>query len=302
MMRALETQIGKVIYWLFQVLGRVPRDRAVAVGRCLGRLLFLVDTKHRHIAIENLSQSFANEKEPNEIASLARVVFENLGQILFEVGWALRVPEQDFTRHFRIRGLENLKGAYEKNQGVLILTAHMGNWELLTNVAAMTGYPLSIVVRPLDFRPLESFFRHFRTRFGATLIPTKNSMRMVLESLKERSMVALLMDQNVDWYDGVFVSFFGRPACTNRGLALLALKTGVPVVPVFLVRDGAGFTAEFGSDVPLIRTGDKAADVEANTQQYNDIIESFVRRYPDQWFWVHQRWKTKNRHQWPKGQ
>jgi KDO2-lipid IV(A) lauroyltransferase len=108
------------------------------------------------------------------------------------------------------------------------------------------------------------------------------------------------MDQNVDWYDGVFVDFFGHRACTNKGLARLALKTEAPVLPVFIVREGSLYRAEIGPEVPLIKTGDKTKDVEANTQQYNDVIEAFVRRYPDQWFWVHQRWKTRPYKPWPK--
>jgi KDO2-lipid IV(A) lauroyltransferase len=104
----------------------------------------------------------------------------------------------------------------------------------------------------------------------------------------------------LDWYEGVFVDFFGDRACTNKGLALLALKTEAPVIPVFLVREGLGFKAKFCREVPLIKTGNKTKDVEANTQQYNRIIEDFIRQYPDQWFWVHQRWKTKSFAPWPR--
>ena len=103
----------------------------------------------------------------------------------------------------------------------------------------------------------------------------------------------MLLDQNVDWYDGVFVDFFGRPACSNKGLALLALHTGAPVVPVFLVRDRLCFKAEFGPEMRLIQTGDETKDIEANTRHYTKAIESVIRRHPDQWFWVHQRWKTR---------
>jgi KDO2-lipid IV(A) lauroyltransferase len=262
--------------------------------------MMLLDKKHRTIVNKNLSWAFREERSYKEIRLLARQVFGNLGKLLFEIGWALRLEQRQFDRYFRIVGLSNLHTAFKKGKGVLALTAHVGNWELLTNVAAMTGYPLTIVVRPLDFGPLEAFFERFRSRFGAELIPTKYSMRMVLRSLQRRHMVAMLMDQNVDWYDGVFVDFFGRLACTNKGMALLALKTEAPVVPVFLVRDGLGFVAEFGPEVPLIKTGDKTKDIEQNTQQYNSVIESFICRYPDQWFWVHQRWKTRPYKPWPR--
>ena len=112
-------------------------------------------------------------------------------------------------------------------------------------------------------------------------------------------MVALLMDQNVDWYEGVFVDFMGHRACTNKGLAFLALKTEAPVIPVFLIREKKGFKAEFGPEIPTLKTGDKQKDIEANTREYNRVIENVIHRYPDQWFWIHQRWKTKPYQPWP---
>lgn len=288
-----------VIEKFLRVLGLLPRSWASRTGSSLGHMAILMDRKHRKIVYGNLSSAFGDTKTSAEIRLLARQVFENLGKLMFEIGWALRLERKQFERHFRLVGLSNLQAAFKKGKGVLALTAHVGNWELLTNIAAMTGYPLSIVVRPLDFGPLEAFFTAFRTRFGGNLIPTKYSMRAVLRSLKKRHMVAMLLDQNVDWYDGVFVHFFGRLACTNKGMALLAMKTEAPVVPVFLVRDKLGFRAEFGPEIPLVKTGDKTKDIEMNTQQYNDVIETFIRRYPDQWFWVHQRWKTRPYRPWP---
>jgi KDO2-lipid IV(A) lauroyltransferase len=290
-----------VIATLFGLLGLIPRNWASRLSDVIGHIMFLADKKHRKIALDNLSYAFADEKNPTEIRILGRQIFKNLVRVVFEIGWSLRLEIKDFDKHFRIEGLSNLRSAYEKDKGVLILTAHLGNWELLTIIAAMIGYPTSIVVRPLDFLPLERFFGKLRTRFGGRLIP-KDSMRTVLGSLKQRNIVGLLMDQNVDWYEGVFVDFLGRVCCTSKGLALLALKTKTPVVPLFLVRETWGFKAEVGQEVPLVKTGDMRKDIEANTQGYNRVIESFVRRYPDQWFWVHQRWKTRPYCPWPREQ
>ncbi len=295
----VQENVCSVITSLFRILGVIPRKWTLRLSGCLGHIMFLVDKRHRETALDNLNHALGHEMNLHEIRLIAKQVFKNLVQVLFEIGWSLRLDRKDFSKHFRIEGLEHLKAAYEKCRGVLILTAHLGNWELLAVIGAMTGYPSSIVVRPLDFGPLEQFFRKVRTRFGVKLIPKKSSMRAVLRSLKKRHMVGVLMDQNVDWYEGVFVDFFGRPACTNKGLALLAL-TGVPVVPLFLVRDTTGFKAEFCPEVPLVQTGDRTKDVEANSQQYNKVIESFVRRYPDQWFWVHRRWKTRPCQAWPR--
>ncbi|MCP4104662.1 MAG: lysophospholipid acyltransferase family protein [Desulfobacteraceae bacterium] len=285
---------------IFKLIGLIPRNFAKRLGNIIGHLWFLADRKHRNIAVDNLAQAFEHEKDAYEIRMMARQVFENIGQILFEICWSLHIDRKDFNKHFYIRGLSNYRDAYEKNRGVLVLTAHMGNWELLSIIAAMAGYPLNVVFRPLDFEPMNQFVMKLRTRFGAKLIPTAHSMRKILKALKQGEVITVLLDQNVDWYNGVFVDFFGRRACTNEGLALLALKTGAPVVPVFLVREGDRFMAEFCPEIPLIKTGDKTKDVEQNTQQYNRAIEAFVRQYPDQWFWVHQRWKTKSYHPWPR--
>jgi len=198
------------------------------VGRFLGRGSFLANKKHREIALNNLTLAYSNEKSPSEIRILAKKIFGNLGQIVFEIAWFWRLDRRDFHKHFRIDGLSHFTNALKKNKGVLLLTAHFGNWELMT------------------------------------------------------------VFSGVDWYEGVFVEFFGRLACTNKGLALLALRTEAPVVPIFLVREGAGFRVEIGQEVPLVKTGDKTKDIEAK------------RRYPDQWFWVHQRWKTRPYKPWPK--
>ena len=290
----------RVIKILFKLIGLIPRKLAFRLGNLMGQILFLADRKHRKIALNNLTRAFGHEKNPYEIKIVARRVFKNLGQIIFEIGRSLRLESKDFQKYFNIQGLSNYRNAYEKGRGVLLLTAHMGNWELLSIIMAMAGYPVSVLYRPLDFFLLDRLFAMIRGRFGAELIPSAQSMRKILRSLKHDKAVGMLMDQNVDWYEGVFVDFFGHRACTNKGMALLARRTEAPVIPVFLVREKSGFMAEFGSEIPLIKTEDIRKDVEANTQQYNRIIEDFIRRYPDQWFWVHQRWKTKPYCQWPR--
>jgi KDO2-lipid IV(A) lauroyltransferase len=290
----------KVIAGLLKALGLIPRKTAFKLGNFIGRILFLFDNKHRKIAIDNLTRAFGHEKNPYEIKALARSIFKNLSQILFEIGWSFRLNSKDFDRYFCIKGLSHYKTAREKHKGILFLTAHIGNWELQPIIGAMIDCPINIVYRPLDFLPLNNIFIKIRTRFGAKLIPSAHSMRKIISCFKQGRSVVILLDQNVDWYEGVFVDFFGHRACTNKGLALLALKTETPVVPIFLVREGSGFRVEFGPQIPLIKTGDKTRDVEATTQQYNRIIESVIRQYPDQWFWVHQRWKTKPYCQWPR--
>ncbi|MFC1488655.1 lysophospholipid acyltransferase family protein [Thermodesulfobacteriota bacterium] len=290
----------KIIETSLNLLGLIPKKWAVRSGNFIGQVLFLTAEKHREIALSNLTQAFGLEKSSYETRMLAKRVFQNLGQILFEIGWFLRLKPKDFHQYFHIRGLHNLKAAFEKGKGVLGLTAHVGNWELMPVLPVMTGYPANTLYRPLDFSPLNHFFIKSRSRFGMKMIPNTRSALSILRHLKKGQAVIMLMDQNVDWYEGVFVDFFGKRACTNKGMAFLALRTRTPVVPVFLVREGKGFVAEFGPEIPLMETGDLTKDVEETTRQFNKIIEDFIYRYPEQWFWVHQRWKTRPYSPWPR--
>ena len=299
-MRYSEKIAVGVFETLFKLLGFLPRTWTLGMADFLGGMLFCVDKKHRGIAMDNLTYAFGHQKQPEEIKKIARQVFINLVKVVFEIGWSLNSDERHLSKHFKIDGYHHIKKAYEKGKGVLVLTAHFGNWELLSVVGAMIKFPISIVVRPLDFKPLDHFIFNLRTRFGGKIIPKQRSIRTIIRSLDRGELVLLLMDQNVDWYEGVFVDFMGHRACTNKGLALLALKTGAPVVPVFMVREKSGFRAEFGPEIFTVKTGDKQKDIEINTREYNRVIENFIRRYPDQWFWVHHRWKTKPYQAWPR--
>ncbi len=291
----------RIIRVFFIILGLLPRKCASFLAKFIGRLWYAVDKKHREIALNNLACAFNGEKSPREIEKTARRTFKNLGMVLFEIAWAMRLEPAEFHRYFRVAGLVNVKRALKKRKGVLYLTSHSGNWELLSVAGYMAGLPVSIVYRPLDFEPLNRFFTEFRTRLGATIIPKSKAARKIFRALRRNETAAVLLDQSADWYDGVYVDFFNRVTCTNKGLALMALKSGAPVVPAFLAREGAGFYVEFGPALPLIKTGDLTKDLEANTQQYNRHIEAFIRRYPDQWFWVHNRWKKKPYCKWPQG-
>lgn len=299
MMRYPEKIIIGTFEHLLKLIGLFPRKWAVRFADLLGRMLFCVDKKHRDIAMDNLTYALGHEKQPEEIKKIARQVFINLVKVVFEVGWSLHLKESQFAEHFKIDGFHHMKSAYEKGKGVLALTAHFGNWELLTVIGEIIKFPINIVVRPLDFKPLDHFIFNLRTRFGGKIIPKERSIHTIIRSLHRGEIVVLLMDQNVDWYEGVFVDFMGHRACTSKGLALLALKTEVPVVPVFMVREKSGLRAEFGPEIVTVKTGDRQKDLETNTQEYNRVIENFIRRYPDQWFWVHQRWKTKPYQAWP---
>jgi KDO2-lipid IV(A) lauroyltransferase len=288
----------QAIRLLIGAVGILPRPWGLRAGAFLGRLVFALDRRHRDVAMDNLRNAYGAEMTPEAVRETARRVFENFGKVLFEVCWAWRLDDRKLLRHFRVYGLDHMRRACRRNRGVLALTGHFGNWELLSTVVAWLDRPISIVYRPLDFTPLSRFIEAFRRRFGAELIHRRKAIRRILAVLGEGGIVAVLLDQSVDWYEGVFVDFFGRRACTNQAMARLALKTGAPVIPVFLIRNDDGFAATFLPEIPLIRTGDPIKDVEMNTENYNRAIESVIRSHPEQWFWVHRRWKIRPYETW----
>lgn len=282
-----------IINCLFHLVGMVPRKYHFPLAKLMGNFLYRADAKHRRIVMHNLTQAFGSTLTENDIRMLAMAVFVHVTRVLLEIGWYTRLQREELKQVFTIEGIEHYQNALAKNKGVFALTAHLGNWELLPVATALGLHNAGFVYRPLDARPLDRFFSMQRTRFGAAMIPSARAMRKILRFIENKGTMFLLMDQNVDWYEGVFVDFFGSRACTNKGLALMALKTEAPVLPVFMVRERQGFKLIFGREVPLINTGDRTRDVEENTRQYNKTIEDFICRYPDQWFWVHQRWKTR---------
>ncbi len=295
-----EDIVYHLIRGVFRAMGQMPLSWTVRAGNLCGDLWWALDRQRRQVALDNLHRAFGNEKSGREIEQLARRVFRNLGRIVFEVGWSTGIDLKKFKRHTTMIHLENYRRAIAKGRGVLMMTAHYGNWELLIYTAAVTNHPVSVIYRRLDFKPLDRFFLEYRSQLGARMIRNAHAMRSILRRLRAGDAVAILFDQNVDWYEGVFVDFFGHRACTNSGLALLALRTGAPVVPVCMSRVDGGFTIEFGPEIPLVRSGDKVKDVEENTRRFNRVLEEFIRRRPDQWMWVHRRWKTRPYHPWPR--
>jgi len=164
---------------------------------------------------------------------------------------------------------------------------------LLITGSIKVGYPTHGIYRKFDFKPLERLILEIRQRFGMNMIPIRGASRTIDATLRRGEVIGTLLDQNVDWYKGVWVDFFGKPACTNNGLAALVLRTNSPVVPGFIMREGDKYTIRFLPEVPVVKTGDRIKDIEKNTQNFTKAIELMVRQNPEQYFWVHNRWKTK---------
>jgi KDO2-lipid IV(A) lauroyltransferase len=280
--------------FLLSAINLIPLKLRVRFLEDLGQLLFKIDGRHRRIAQRNLTLAF-RDVDPKKRLQIARSAFRNLGRVMAEFFSTPRLTKKNVEQYVFYEGAENFHRAYEKGKGVLFLTAHFGNWEwMAASFPLLFCRPCHVVVRPLDHRFFDGVVERLRTWTGNQTIPKQKSMGRILRLLKEGKVVGVLLDQNVAWKEGVFVNFFGEMACTNVGLALLALKTGAPVLPAFNIRQADGrYRVVFEPELQLIRTGDKDQDVEKNTELFTQVIERYIRENPDHWFWVHQRWKTR---------
>ena len=193
------------------------------------------------------------------------------------------------------QGFENFEAAEKRGKGVLLLTAHLGGWEVGSFFHSLMGHPMQIVVRPLDHPDVDALVTRYRGLHGNSMIGKKEFARGLIGAMRRNETVGILMDTNMTPPQGVFVDFFGIPACTASGLARIAQHTDATVVPAFTIWDAVlrKYRVEFDRPVELARSGDDEADTIANTARFTQVIERYVRRYPEQWLWVHRRWKTR---------
>ena len=279
----------------------IPFRIAQEIGKMTGLFAYFIPINRKTIAHENIRASFGNDLNAADARKLLRKVYMHFSQMLFEIPHILRLNAGNLNRYMIIQGEENLRQALRKGKGVLFLTAHLGNWEFMSAVGSLYFGNTVLVPRRSDSASVDRVVNELRTRFGAEIIRPQRAMRPLIMALKRNKMLGIFLDQNVDWYEGVFIPFFGRWACTNKGLALIARKTGTPVIPVFTARERNGrHRLIFEKEIELRKTKDKIRDVEDNTALFTATIERYVRKYPDQWLWFHRRWKTKNYWPWPR--
>ena len=288
---ALRTRLAlAVLTPLALFLAYLPLRAGLWVGARLGDLAWLAIPGRRAVALENLTRALGAETTPRERARIGRESFRNLGMNLVEACTFYFRPPQRLLSRVEVRGADYLLAATALGRGVLGLTAHLGNWELLASCVTLTPMQLSAVYRPLDDPLLDRILERFRSRVGVELIGKRNAIADIRDALRRGRMVGVLLDQNASRREGVFAPFFGVPASTSKGLALIALRTGAPVIPSFIHRTADGrHVVEFAPAVPVPADGDLAA----YTRAFNEAIEAAIRRTPDQWFWLHRRWKTR---------
>ena len=281
--------------WLTaKFFGLLPRSAARAFGITIGLLAYMFYPRLRRVGMRNLAIAFP-DKTSKEKKRILRKVYKNLGRQMAEFCLFPRYTPENVDKIATYDGFENFAQAEARGKGVLFITAHFGGWEIGSFFHSLHGHPLNIVIRPLDNPHLNAMVDRYRTRYGNSTFPKQDFARGLLSSLKRGQTVGILMDTNMTPPQGAFVDFFGVPACTATGLARVALHTDAAVVPGFTLWDQklGKYRIRFDPALKLIRTGDDEADALANTAAFTKVIENYVSRYPEQWLWVHRRWKTR---------
>jgi KDO2-lipid IV(A) lauroyltransferase len=270
----------------------LPLSAAAWLGRRAGDLGYVALGRRRRLALANLAQAFP-DTDPAARRQIARRSFQHLGLLFIEGCLALRRPLRDVTGQIRIDGLDHLQSVFERHGRALILTAHLGNWELLALAPALTGYPLTVVARALDSPALNAWADQLRRAAGVEVVDKRSALRPVLNALRQGRLVGVLLDQNAARREGVFVPFFGRLASTSRAMAVLALRTRTPVLPAFIRRLTPGrHEITIHPPLPLPARSDDEA-VRVLTAGCTSAIEAAVRATPEQWLWAHDRWRTR---------
>jgi KDO2-lipid IV(A) lauroyltransferase len=275
-------------------VGVLPRSLARSVGAGLGQAAWTVLPRLRQVGMQNLQLALP-ERTDAERAAILRGVFRSLGWQLGEFCKMSGYTAEQASTFIRYDGLEHYLAAREKGKGVLVLTGHLGAWELSSFYHSLMGYPMSLVIRRLDNPLVDDFVNRIRCLHGNRVIHKDDFARGLLTSMNRGETVGILMDTNMTPPQGVFVPYFGVEACTASGLARVALHSGAAVLPGFLVWEASEkkYVLRFGEALEVVRTGQMASDIIANTALFTATIEAYVRRYPEQWLWVHRRWKTR---------
>lgn len=277
-------------------LGALPRPVAVAAGRGMGRAAYALAGGLRRTGLRNLELAFP-EKSPREREEILRGSFLSLGRQLGEVSQFPRATAERLREvvEYDAEDEKLLDVARARGRGVIFLTSHLGAWEILCFAHSVFYEPLSFLVRPIDNPRIDLMIERLRTRFGNRPIDKKAAARTAMKLLRQGGTLGVLADLNTQEREGVFVPFFGHLACTTAGVATLALRTDATVIPVCAPwnEERGKFVFRGGPVLELVRTGDHERDVQLNTARFTAAIETHVRAYPDQWLWIHKRWKTR---------
>ena len=284
--------LGFIIVKSFSLfLWCIPLRPALWLGRRMGDAVYLSNLKRRMIAYANLKAAFP-EKSSGELKKINKRHFENLGMNIIEL---LKLPAMDkgyFEGHVKLENADRIKSCMEKGKGVIVLTAHFGNWEISSLAASSNGYAMSVFAREQKYERLNNLLNELRQSTGCRVITKGFSIKDIIRTLNNNGIVGMLSDQDAG-ANGVFVNFFNRPASTAQGAVAFSSKTGAAILPSFIRRVGTDkHIAKVGEPLELINTGNKERDMKENLQRITDILEGHIKKFPEQWLWAHKRWKS----------
>jgi KDO2-lipid IV(A) lauroyltransferase len=276
------------------LFGALPRGAARRLGAAVGALAWALFPRLRRVGNRNLEMAYPEWSAKQRTETL-RNLYRMLGWQLAEFCHMQGYTPESVAALARVEGLEHYVTARERGQGVLVITGHLGAWELSSFYHSLMGYPMSMVIRRLDNPLVDALVNRVRCQHGNRVLHKDDFARGLLSAMRNGDTVGILMDTNMTPPQGVFVPFFGVEACTASGLARVALRTDATALPGFMVWEEAEkkYVLRFGAPIELERTGDEEADIVNNTARFTKAIEEAVRRYPDQWLWLHRRWKTR---------
>ncbi len=285
-------------YWLVVAiagcLGRMPRGLARFLAGCIAFAVYWSFGRLRRVGVRNLQMALP-ELSSETREKILKGVYIHLGWQLVEFCRMPRYTAENTRNWMRTEGLEHFLAAQARGKGVLVLTGHLGAWELSSFYHSLMGHPLGMVIRRLDNRPLDDYVNRIRCLHGNFILSKDHFGRGLLTAMHEGGTVGILMDTNMTPPQGEFVKFFGIEACTGTGLAHVARNTGAAVLPGFMLWEPGErqYVLRFGPEVEIPHTDDAAGDILEGTQGCTEVLESWIRRYPDQWLWIHRRWKTR---------
>jgi Kdo2-lipid IVA lauroyltransferase/acyltransferase len=277
-----------------KVIQAIPRSCGIAGFRVLANMFHVAAPKHQINMIHHLTLAFGNEKTAYEIQKLARDVPRHFAVAGVDT---LRIPNmirEGLDRYVKSENMHILDEAMRAGKGAILLTGHFGNWELMGAYVAQKQYPIRVVGSPLKNPLLDKLLVDMRNNAGYRNIPRGKSAKEILRALKKSALLGVLIDQDIKNINGVFVDFFGRKAHTPIGPVVLAVKFGIPIIPVFIhLEKDLTYHIQCFDPIELTLTGDTDMDIIINTQKCSDVYETVIRQHPEQWAWIHRRWKKK---------
>ncbi len=275
--------------WVFNLF---PYRWGFSFGGTVGKIAFNVLPKERRKTLSHLKFAFGEEKSDAELLKIGQAVFENYGKTAAELTLIDKMIKTNFKGFVVTSGYEHLDRGLREGKGIIIATAHFGNWEIMGGYSTLNGYPLTVIARKIYYEKYNQLLVDLRTKMKVKIVYRDDSVKAMLSVLRNNGILGFLVDQDIDMVGGVFVNFFGKPAYTPTAPVRFALASGAPIVPAFALREGIKTHVLVLPPIELTRIPDKEEEVRINTQKWVSIQEEYIRKYPELWVWNHKRWKT----------